>query len=116
VVRVEDPDPRERGFASHDRQVLFSAFERGGGGMAGRLVQEEKARPGGLVQNTFNVGGGGGQTCLSARSRRDTLESLNLQYAQDTISLSTILCITRRTFYFVRNEYQLSSGPFTFMD
>ncbi len=116
VVRVEDSDPKERGFASRNQQVLFSAFERGEGG--GWLAGRYKRRRPGLAgrYKIFLMLGGGGQTCLSARSGRDTLEYLNLQYVRDTISLSTILFITRRTFYFVSIEYQLSLGPFMFMD
>ncbi len=58
MVRVEDSYPRERGFASREQQDLLLAFERGV--MAGGPVQEEKAGPGGPVQNIFDVGGGGG--------------------------------------------------------
>ena len=56
--------------------------------MAGGPVQEEKARPGGPVQNISDVGGRGG---LSASSGTDTLESVQHHYAQETISLSNIL-------------------------
>jgi hypothetical protein len=69
-------------------------------GMAGGPVQEEKGRPGGPVQNISDVGGRGGGSVLSACSGRDLLESLKHHYAQETISLSTILCFTRRRFYF----------------
>ena len=48
----------------------------GGGGMAGGLVQEEKGRPGGPVQNISDVGGRGGGSVLSACSGRDLLESV----------------------------------------
>jgi hypothetical protein len=71
--------------------------------MAGGPVQEEKARPGGPVQNIFDVGGGG-HTGFSAWSGRDILELSHLHYARDTISLSTFLCITRHTFYFASGE------------
>jgi hypothetical protein len=65
-----------------------------GGGMAGGLVQEDTGRPGGPVQNISDVGGG-----LSASSGTDTLESVQHHYAQETISLSNILWITRSRFY-----------------
>ncbi len=62
-------------------------------GMAGGPVQEEKGRPDGSVQNISDVGG------LSASSGTDTFESVQHHYAQETISLSNILWITRRRFY-----------------
>jgi hypothetical protein len=68
--------------------------------MAGGPVQEEKARPGEPVQNISDVGGGGGPAVLSVSSGTDTFESVQHHYAQEMISLSTILCVTRRTFYF----------------
>ncbi len=70
-----------------------------GGGQAGGPVEEEKARPGGPVQNLSDVGGGGGPALLSVSSGTDTFESVQHHYAQEMISLSTILCVTRRTFY-----------------
>ena len=71
MVRVEESHPRDRGFASRDQQDLFSAFERGV--MAGGPVQEEKARPGGPVQNISDVGGGEGQ--LSSLSAQELTHS-----------------------------------------
>ena len=68
------------------------------GGMAGGPVQEDTGSPGGPVQN-ISVVGGGGHTGRSASSGRDLLESLKHHYAQETISLSNILWITRRRFY-----------------
>jgi hypothetical protein len=52
----------------------------------------------------WGEGGGGGGSVLSACSGSDTLESVQHHYAQETISPSTILCITRRTFYFFSIE------------
>ena len=69
-------------------------------GMAGGPVQEEKGGPGGPVQNISDVGGGGG----TERTGTNTLEFLQLHYAQETTSPSTILCFTRCIFYFVSGE------------
>jgi hypothetical protein len=75
-----------------------------GGGMAGGPVQEEKGRPGGPVQKFSDVGGRGGGSVLSACSGRDLLESVKHHYAQETTSPSSILCFTRRIFYFFSFE------------
>ncbi len=79
---------RVRGSSQH-------LFERGG--MAGGPVQDDTGRPGGPVQNISVGGEGGGGAHWPLW---DILESLKRHYAQDTTSLSTILCFTRRRFYF----------------
>ncbi len=59
VVREKATSQRVPGFYSRQQHLLFLAFE-GGGGQAGGPVPEEKARPGGPVQNIFDVGVGEG--------------------------------------------------------
>jgi hypothetical protein len=75
-----------------------SAFEWGGGWLAGQYKRRRAGQAG--PYKIFLMWGGGVGTGLSGCSGRDTLESLHLHYAQEIISLSTILCVTRRTFYF----------------
>ncbi len=58
VNRGEASGLRVPGFYSRQQHLLDLAFEWGGGGQAGGPVKEEKARPGGQVQNISDVGGG----------------------------------------------------------
>jgi hypothetical protein len=64
VVKGEASRQRVPGFYSRQQHLSCRlAFECGGGGQAGGPVQEEKARPGGPVQNIYDVGGGGRASC-----------------------------------------------------
>jgi hypothetical protein len=107
VVRVEASGHERRRFDSHQENSL-SFMGEGGGSLAGRYVQllcagwgwlagRYKRRRAGQAgrYKIFLMWGGG----LSASSGTDTLESVQHHYAQETISLSNILWITRRRFY-----------------
>jgi hypothetical protein len=96
VVRVEACCPRMRRFKSPLEHLLTIAFECGGEGWQAGTREESQARR--IGAKFSDVGGGGGG------SGRDTLEFLHLHYAQETTSLSTILCITRRIFFSVSGE------------
>ncbi len=107
MVRVEASGQGERRFYSRQEQCMtfmggedrwqagtYSFCVQGGDGWrAGTRGEGQARRP---VQNISDVGGGGG---LSASSGTDTYESVQHHYAQETISLSNILWITRRRFY-----------------
>ena len=66
----------------------------GGGRLAGRYKRRRAGQAG--RYKIFLMWEGGG---LSASSGTDTLESVQHHYAQETISLSNIVWITRHRFY-----------------
>jgi hypothetical protein len=99
VVIGEASGQRVPGFYSRQQHLYCRlTFECGGGRLAGRYKRRKPDRAG--RYKIFLMWGGGGPAVLSVSSGTDTFESVQHHYAQEMISLSTILCVTRRTFYF----------------
>jgi hypothetical protein len=92
VVIGEASGQRVPGFYSRQQHLYFRlAFECGGGGrLAGRYKRRKPDQA-----DRYKI-----FLMWGAAQELDKFESVQHHYAQEMISLSTILCVTRRTFYF----------------